>query len=233
MSPPSRGRTLSLCLPYRDLTAGRHRHGEYAPAQECHANERTALRHEHLDRALTPVPEDACPVVAGLDCATVGEHGDAPSQEGRREGPHDVERQAQGAGKAGIHGGLDFGPPPGAADDRQGEDCLAPIVGHAPAHHHGAVSTATTVWDARPLVVGTGADTVCGHSLAARPDAGEEEYTALAPRLHARERHLFIRGDRVITALDVDYHEGALVLLPQPRADAVLVDLSSTGHDPL
>ena len=81
------------------------------------------------------------------------------------------------------------------------------------------------------LAVGTGADAVDGHCFAPRPDTGEEEHSALASRLHARERLLFVCGNLVVAALDVDNHEGALVLLPQPRADAALVDLSSTGYD--
>src|SRR5688500_14973755 len=82
----------ALRLLYRNLTAGRHGHGEYASAQERHANEWSALRHEHLNRDLAPVPEDARPVVAGLHGAPVGEHGNAPSDEGHRERAHNVER---------------------------------------------------------------------------------------------------------------------------------------------
>ncbi len=83
------------------------------------------------------------------------------------------------------------------------------------------------------LSVSTGANAVGGHCFALRPDAGEEEHGALAPRLHARERLLFIRGNLIVAALDVDNHKGALILLPQPRTNAALVDLSAAGHDPL
>jgi uncharacterized protein YuzE len=137
----------------------------------------------------------------------------------------------QGAGEAGVHGGPDFGQDPGAADHRRREHRLAPVAGNPPANHHGVVSMVMPARGTTTLAVGTGADAVGGHCFAPRPDTGEEEHSALASRLHARERLLFVCGNLVVAALDIDNHEGALVLLPQPRADAVLVDLSSTGHD--
>jgi hypothetical protein len=59
-----------------------------------------------------------------------------------------------------------------------------------------------------------GTDAVCGRGFAARPDAGEEEHAALVPRPDARKGLLFVRDDRVVAALDVDNHEGALVSGP-------------------
>ena len=81
------------------------------------------------------------------------------------------------------------------------------------------------------LAAGTDANAVGGHCFAPGSDAGEEEYTAPAPRLYAREGLLFIRGNLIIATVDIDNHESILVLLPQLGADAVLVDLSSAGHD--
>jgi hypothetical protein len=60
--------------------------------------------------------------------------------------------------------------------------------------------------------VGTGAYAVCWHGFAARSDAGKEEYAALVPRLEARKRVFFLRGYLIVAALDVDHHEGTLIL---------------------
>ena len=57
-----------------------------------------------------------------------------------------------------------------------------------------------------------GTDAVGGHCFAVRPDTGEEERSAWVPRLDARERLLFIRGDRLVAASDVDNHEGVFIL---------------------
>jgi hypothetical protein len=61
-------------------------------------------------------------------------------------------------------------------------------------------------------LVGTGADAVCWHGIAAWPNAGEEEQAALVPRLEARKRVFFICGYLIVAALDVDYHEGTFIL---------------------